>query len=76
MPPLPISFTSAIHDLEDILTDVGSALAVLMIAIEGVRWTAAQSPQDRESAKKGIIYIVAGLGLLVSSENLVSYLLS
>ncbi|MBM3308941.1 MAG: hypothetical protein FJY77_01685 [Candidatus Altiarchaeales archaeon] len=71
----PSTFDQAIVDIENILLEVGSALGVLMIAIESLKWIAAQSPAERESAKKGVIYIMIGLLLLKVSEKLVKFLL-
>jgi hypothetical protein len=73
---LPLEFQRAILDIQNTLVGVGSPLATLMIVIEGLRWTGAQSPQERESAKKGIIYIMFGVMLLKQSETIVVFLLS
>lgn len=75
-PALPSTFVNTMQEVESILLQIGSALGALMIAIEGVKWVSAQSPQDRESAKKGVIYVMIGLMLLKGSENIVLFLLS
>jgi len=72
---LPPTFASAIQDLESILLQIGSALAGLMIVLECIKWITAQNPAERESAKKGIIYILIGLFILKNSEKLIQFLL-
>lgn len=71
----PATFTSTMQEIENILLRVGTVLGALMITIEGIKWITAQSPPERESAKKGVIYIMIGLILLKSSEKIIQFLL-
>ncbi|MDD5112182.1 MAG: TrbC/VirB2 family protein [Candidatus Altiarchaeota archaeon] len=68
-------FVSTMVDLEDLLLRIGTVLGALMIAVEAVAWIAAQNPQERENAKRGVVYIIVGLILLKSAHNLVNFLL-
>ena len=72
---LPNAFQSTMTDLEDLLLRIGTVVGTLMIVVEAVGWISAQNPQERENAKRGIIYVLIGLILLKSSENLVNFLL-
>lgn len=74
-PAPPATFMSTIRDVESILLKVGGALGTLVIAWESVIWITAQNPAERESAKKAIIYVMIGLLLLKSSENIIKFLL-
>ncbi|MFH1125777.1 MAG: pilin [Candidatus Altiarchaeota archaeon] len=73
--PGPAAYSSTMQDVELMLLQIGSALGVLMITISCIRWIAAQNPEERESAKKGVIYVMIGLLLLRGSENIISFLL-
>lgn len=53
------------------LQDVAAALGVLMIAYSGARWIMADSPQDREDAKKTIIYVIIGLLIVSLTKDIV-----
>ena len=72
---LPLEFYSSIQGVESILLQVGSALGVLIITFEAIKWIAAQNPAERESAKKGVLYVMIGLIILRSSESLITFLL-
>jgi hypothetical protein len=72
---LPATLFQTIQQVQQILLIVGSAFGALMIVFEGVKWVAAQSPVDREDAKKGILYVLIGLFLLKGAENIVKFLL-
>ncbi len=78
LPPFALAttlFTSTMTDLEDLLLRLGTVVGALMIAVEAVAWIVAQNPQERENAKKGVIYGLVGLILLKSAHNLVNFLL-
>ena len=47
--------------LIDALFDVAAAMAVLLIAIQGLKFVTSETPADREEAKKGLIYVLMGL---------------
>jgi uncharacterized membrane protein len=52
------------------LRTVAFALAWLMMVLMGVKWIVADSPNERAEAKKGMIYIVIGLLIVVSARPL------
>lgn len=72
---IPDGLDKAYGEITEILTKVGAALGVLMIAVEGVRWIFSDSPKGRDDARKGVTYVIIGLILLISAEKLVEYLL-
>ena len=47
--------------LIDALFDVAAAMAVLVVAIQGLKFVTSETPADREEAKKGLIYVLMGL---------------
>lgn len=59
-----------IWNLNDGIKQVGAALGMLVIAHAGLRWVTAESPQDRDDAKKTIIYVMMGL-FVVSQTKLI-----
>jgi len=75
VPPLPATFMTSIQDVQNMLLQVGGALGILMIAFESIKWITAEGPAERESAKKGVIYILIGLLLLKSAERIIYFLL-
>jgi len=56
------------------LITIGEAGALLMIAIEGGKYIISTNPQERESARRGVIYIVIGLVLIRVALPLTLYL--
>ena len=50
---------------------VAAALGTLMLAILGVKWIMSDNPQERDDAKKGIIYVIVGLLLVSIASTLV-----
>lgn len=50
------------------LKTVAAALGMLVIAYSGLRWVTAEGPQERDDAKKTIIYVIIGL-IVVSLAN-------
>ena len=73
---LPATLFTTIGQVQEILLIVGSAFGALMILFEGIKWVTAQSPVDREDAKKGILYVLIGLFLLKGAENIVRFLIA
>lgn len=72
---LPATLFTTIQEVQQILLIAGSALGALMILFEGIMWLTAQSPVEREDAKKGILYVLIGLFLLKGAENIVKFLI-
>ncbi|HHQ44967.1 MAG TPA: hypothetical protein ENN13_02395 [Candidatus Altiarchaeales archaeon] len=60
--------------IEDIQT-IGYALAVLMIGYQGLKWSASESDETREDAKRGIIYIIIGIFVLKVGGEFILYIL-
>jgi hypothetical protein len=46
-----------------------------MMSIEGAKYITSGNPQERESARRGIIYIVIGLIILQTAVSLTEYFL-
>ncbi|MFH1125775.1 MAG: pilin [Candidatus Altiarchaeota archaeon] len=62
------------NDIWDIyygVRDVATALGALVIANSGFRWIIADSPQEREDAKKTIIYVLIGLFFVAMTREIV-----
>jgi hypothetical protein len=50
---------------------IAAALGVLMIAYAGVMWIMAGGPQDRDDAKKTLIYVMVGLLVVALAMDIV-----
>jgi hypothetical protein len=59
----------------DIMTTIGMPIALIMLIYMGIKWSMAESPEEHENAKKGIIYIVIGVILIRVGVGLAYYLL-
>ncbi|MDD5112181.1 MAG: pilin [Candidatus Altiarchaeota archaeon] len=73
------AMTSVVTQLQEVntgLRTVASALGVLVISYAGIRWIMADSPQERDDAKKTIIYVIIGLLVVAASNDLVAALYS
>ncbi|MFH1125776.1 MAG: pilin [Candidatus Altiarchaeota archaeon] len=66
--------TSQIVELNLGLTTLASALGVLVISYAGIRWVAADSPQERDDSKKMIMYVMVGLIIVNLADYLVQAL--
>lgn len=64
--------TAELNELNNGLRIIAGALAVLMMSIAGLKYVISSSPQEREDAKKGIIYILVGLTVVVIAGTLVA----
>ncbi|VVB54767.1 TrbC/VIRB2 family protein [uncultured archaeon] len=62
---------STFYDMICDLVEIASALGTLMIAIQGLRWAVADGASERNEAKKGIMYVVIGLALVVNAPTIV-----
>lgn len=58
-------------DLVESLKTIAAALGILLIAIQGLKYVTAESPDDRAEAKKGLIWIIVGLLVAAVSAALV-----
>lgn len=63
--------STSIAATNDELRSVAAALGTLMIAIQGMKWAIAESPQERVEARKGIMYVIIGLLLVSQADQLV-----
>ncbi|MBM3308939.1 MAG: hypothetical protein FJY77_01675 [Candidatus Altiarchaeales archaeon] len=57
--------------LHDGIKNIASALGALIFVNSGVRWIAAQSPEERDDAKKTIIYVIVGLIAVAIAKDIV-----
>ncbi|MFH1403161.1 MAG: hypothetical protein ABIH11_02710 [Candidatus Altiarchaeota archaeon] len=55
------------------LKTIGEAGAVLMITFEGAKYITSTSAEERESNRRGVIYVVIGIILINVAVDLVSY---
>lgn len=62
-------------DVQNSLKYIGAVLAVLFMVLNGIKWIIADGPEDREDAKKGIIYTIIGLILLGAAYQFIYYLM-
>lgn len=65
------SVSAELTEINSGLMVVAAALGTLMIAIMGVKWIMSENPQEREDAKKGVIYVIIGLLLVTMATTLV-----
>jgi len=68
--PLPEGMQE-IWDLVDGIKTVASALGALILTYSGIRWIMADSPSERDDAKKTIIYVVIALIVVALTKDLV-----
>lgn len=57
------------------LNTIGFPIGLFMMVYMGIKWMVAEGPEERENARRGIIYIVIGLILLQTARGLVEGLL-
>ena len=65
---------SEMTDLNNGLKNVAAALGVLVITHAGLRWIMSEGAQERDDAKKTIIYVIVGLIIVSTSEDLTNAL--
>ena len=58
-------------DLNNGLKTIASALGVLVITYAGIKWIMSEGPQERDDAKKTIIYALVGLIIVSLADELV-----
>jgi hypothetical protein len=66
---------AAIQTMQDMFKTMGYPLALFMMVYMGAKWAIAEGPEDRENARRGIIYIVIALLLLKAAPSFTVYLL-
>jgi hypothetical protein len=55
---------AVIEGLSGDIRTAGYAMAFIMMMYMGIKWTIAEGADERENAKKGIIYVIIGVLLL------------
>ena len=53
--------SETVSDINNLFYGVIGGVATLMLVIQAIKWKTAEGPQDRESAKKGMITVVIAL---------------
>jgi hypothetical protein len=64
----------AVDKIQTYLSTIGVPLAWFMAAYMGVKWIVSESPEERENARRGIIYIIIGVIILRTADSLTLYL--
>lgn len=67
----PGSGTSEMREINDAVLQTAAGLAVLLIAIHGVKWITSDNPQDRADVKKGLTYVILGLLMAYLAKRIV-----
>ncbi len=60
----------AIDYMQDQLQAIGWPIGWFMVALMGIKWIISEGPEAREDARRGVIYVVIGLILLMTAESL------
>lgn len=64
--------TSEITALNAGLKTIGSSVGILVITYAGLRWIFYDNPQERDDAKKTIIYVMVGVFIIGNASEIVS----
>ena len=70
-----MTFVEVIGDLNNVLYGIAAGIAILLIAIHGIRWKIADSPEAKDDAKRGILNVIFGLAIIIIAAALVAWLL-
>lgn len=70
------TFEETVGGVNNLLYTVAAGIAMLLIMLHIVSWKIAQTPADREEAKKGIINVIIGLIVIIIAATLVTLLFS
>ncbi len=73
--PLGSDLMKPVKNIIDFLVVIAYPIGFFMIVYMGVKWIISEGPEDRENARRGVIYVIIGLILLRSAFYLVTYLL-
>lgn len=71
---LAVSATPSVPWNNVSLQSMAAALGALLILIMGIRWIMADSAQERQEAKRGILYVVIGLLIVYSVDQIIQTL--
>ena len=67
--------TQDLRNVMDYLRQIGYPIAFFMMIYVSIKWITAEGPEDRENGRRGIIYIIIGILLLRTGDDLVWSLL-
>lgn len=62
---------TTLWELYEGIKTIAAALGVLMIAYSGVGWIMADGPQERDEAKKTLVYVMIGLLVVALALDIV-----
>jgi len=72
----PCSITiDATSRIITVLTTIGYPIGVFMMVYMGTKWIVAEGPEDRENARRGIIYVFIGILMFQTVSPFVVYML-
>jgi drug/metabolite transporter superfamily protein YnfA len=66
---------ASLQYLREQLRIISGPLGFLMVILLGIKWMVAEGPEERENARRGIIYVVIGMLLVRASWDLTIMLL-
>ncbi|MFH1054970.1 MAG: hypothetical protein V1744_02620 [Candidatus Altiarchaeota archaeon] len=69
------AITPAMVGVMDMIRTFGYPLGLFMLIYMGLKWMTSEGPEERDNARRGIIYMIIGLLLLKVGWDLVLYLL-
>jgi len=52
---------------------VGYPLALFMLTWQGIKWSSSTSPQEKQNAKRGVIYVLIGVLMLYGGKDFILY---
>jgi hypothetical protein len=70
------SFEEIVGGVNNVLYGVAAGIALLLITLHILRWKMADTPADRDEAKKGIYNVIIGLIVIMIAATLVTLLFS
>lgn len=74
--PKPQASQNELTTILNVVFAIAGALALLMIVISGLKYiTAAGEPKDMSEARKGIIYALVGLVLVIVAQAAVAFVI-
>ncbi len=60
---------------QKMLKDVGWPIGFFMMVYMGIKWIISEGPEERENARRGVIYVVIGVLVLRTGVGLIEYLM-
>lgn len=72
--PLPVQSGDTLQQVLNIVFGVSASIALLLIVISGFRYIVANGdPNSTASAKRGILYAVVGLVVVMAAYSIVAF---